>query len=488
MSALRSFNPATGEELGSVPVTPPERVQAVVAEVAAVQPFWAALPLGDRARYLERAAQVVIDEGDQIRDLIVTEQGRPRNEALSMEVLPSIDALDWIARTGPEVLAAERLPTDQLYLRGRSAAVAFEPLGVVAVLSPWHDPWSVALGQIALALMAGNGVVLKPDSLTPLVGERIARAFTRAGLPDGLLRVIHGPGTDAALVDSEVAKVFDHRSEDDGGGAPALVLADADLEHAVAGILWAAFANAGQSGSGVARVYVMEEVAEEFVDRLVEAARRLRVGNPLEWETEVGPMSSPEQLEHVRELVHEAVAGGAALLCGGPLDGTYFAPAVLTGAAREQIPGPALTLVTVASEDEAVALANELRVARAASVWAGDGTKGELFAAELQAATVWVNDHVPSPVHTRFDLYEYTERRLRVDKRYTIRDPWWHPYDETLGKALRQGAAVLYGRPSIRASALRDGAVPLLKLAIRLFAGAHVRRRRPAHVPTPNNL
>jgi succinate-semialdehyde dehydrogenase/glutarate-semialdehyde dehydrogenase len=503
---LESFDPATGEELGSVPVTAPEQVQAVVEQVAEVQPFWAQLPLGDRARYLERAAQVVIDEGDEIRDLIVREQGKPRNEAFSMEVLPSIDALHWIASAGPEILAEERLPLHQLYLRSKRGALVYEPHGVVAVISPWNYPWSIPLGQIAMALMAGNGVVLKPASLTPLVGQRIARAFARAGLPEGLLRVVHGPGTGEALVESSVAKVFFTGSVKTGravaercarglkgsalelGGKDAMVvLEDADLEHTLAGALWAGFANAGQSSSGIERVYVIDEIAEQFIAGLVAGARGLRVGDPLSWETEIGPMSSREQCEHVRGLVDDAVAGGAELLFGGPREGSYFAPAVLTGVRhemrimREEILGPVLPVMTVRSEEEAVALANDSRLGLGASVWTRDRRRGELVAAQLQAGTVWINDHVPSRVHTHLHLHECVRPQLRVNKRYMVRAPWWHPYDETLGKALRQGATILYGRPSIRATALRDGLVPLMRLGIRLFAGAHVRRRGAAH-------
>jgi succinate-semialdehyde dehydrogenase/glutarate-semialdehyde dehydrogenase len=535
---LQSFDPATGEELGSVPVTPPGHVQSVVDEVAAVQPFWAQLPLSDRARYLERAAQVVIDESDEIRDLIVREQGKPRNEAFSMEVLPSIDALHWIANAGPEILDEERLPMHQLYLRSKSAAVAYEPLGVVAVISPWNYPWSIPLGQIALALMAGNGVVLKPASLTPLIGERIARAFTRAGLPDGLLGVVHGPGTGDALTSASVAKVFFTGSVETGravaekcarglkgsvlelGGKDAMVvLADADLDHAVAGALWAGFANAGQSCSGIERAYVLEGISERFIDAVVAGARQLRVGNPLEWETEVGPMTSREQFEHVRGLVEDAVAGGAELRCGGPTEGAFFAPAVMTGVThemrimREEIFGPVLPVMTVGSEDEAVALANDSQFGLGASVWTSDRRKGELIAGELEAGMVWINDHMFSHAacqcpwggvkesglgrtHSKFGLYECVNVKLRTWEPSAIRDPWWHPYDETLGKALRQSAAILYGRPSIRAAALRDGAVPLMKLGVRLFAGAHVRRRArahargqgSAHAPTPNNL
>src|SRR5437660_6484239 len=184
---LESFSPATGERLGAVEITPPEEVQAVVRAAAKVQPFWAQLTLQDRGRYLERAAQVVIDEGDEIRDLIVREQGKPRNEAFAMEVLPTIDALSWIARHGPEILADEKIPMPQLFLRTKRSAFTYEPLGVIGIISPWNYPWSIPFGEVALALMAGNGVVLKPASLTPLIGERIRRGVERGGRPAGVV-------------------------------------------------------------------------------------------------------------------------------------------------------------------------------------------------------------------------------------------------------------------------------------------------------------
>src|SRR5438270_216163 len=216
---LESFNPATGERLGAVPITPPDQVQAVVDAVVKVQPFWAQLTLGDRARYLERAAQVLIDEADDIRDLIVREQGKPCIEAFSMEVLPTIDALRWIGRAGAEILADEKIPMPQAFLKTKSSAFTYEPLGVIGIISPWNYPWSIPFGEVALALMAGNGVVLKPASLTPLIGERIVRVFERAGVPEGLIRVVHGPGTGAAVVRSDVGKVFFTGSVQTGRGA-----------------------------------------------------------------------------------------------------------------------------------------------------------------------------------------------------------------------------------------------------------------------------
>src|SRR5438270_4494136 len=206
---LESFNPATGERLGAVPITPPDQVQAVVDAVAKVQPFWAQLTLSDRARYLERAAQVLIDESDDIRDLLVREQGKPRNEAFAMEILPTIDALQWIARAGREILADEKIPMPQAFLKTKRSAFTYEPLGVIGIISPWNYPWSIPFGEVALALMAGNGVVLKPASLTPLVGERIRQVFERAGIPDGIVRTVHGGGAVGnALVESSAAKIF----------------------------------------------------------------------------------------------------------------------------------------------------------------------------------------------------------------------------------------------------------------------------------------
>ena len=285
-------------------------VDAIVGEVARVQPFWAQLTLADRARYLERAAQVVIDEGDEIRDLVVREQGKPRTEAFSMEVLPTIDALHWIARAGTEILADEKIPMPQLFLKTKSSAFTYEPLGVIGVISPWNYPWSIPFGEVALALMAGNGVVLKPASLTPLIGDRIRDIFERAGFPDGLVRTIHGGGAVGnALVESTAAKIFFTGSVDVGrrvgvgcaerikgcvlelGGKDAqIVCADANLDHAISGCLWGSFANAGQTCAGIERVYVVRDVAERFIEGVVSGAEALRLGDPLSFETEIGPM------------------------------------------------------------------------------------------------------------------------------------------------------------------------------------------------------
>jgi succinate-semialdehyde dehydrogenase/glutarate-semialdehyde dehydrogenase len=525
---LDSFSPLTGERIGAVATTLPDDVASIVASVAQVQPFWAELTLADRARYLERAAQVLIDESDDIRDLIVREQGKPRNEAFTMEILPTIDALQWIGRAGMEILADEKIPMPQLFLKTKRSAFVYEPLGAIGIISPWNYPWSIPFGEVALALMAGNGVVLKPASLTPLIGEKIGKVFERAGVPEGLVRVVHGPGTGPALVRSGVAKVFFTGSVDVGRGVgeecarrlkgsvlelggkdPMIVLADANLDHSVAGALWGGFANAGQTCSGIERVYVMREVADRFISRVIEGASALRVGDPMSWDTEIGPMTSREQFDAVQELVEDAVAAGADLRCGGPLaepppgisrqpqgdSGAFYAPAVLTGVThemrimREEIFGPVLPIIVVDSEDEALRLANDSEFGLGASVWTSDRSKGERISREIDAGMVWINDHMFSHgacqcswggvkksglgrTHSKFGLYECVNVKLRVWESSAIRNPWWHPYDETLGRALRQMATILYGRPSIRAGALKDGLGPLLKLGGRLARDA----------------
>jgi acyl-CoA reductase-like NAD-dependent aldehyde dehydrogenase len=517
---LESFNPATGESIGSVAVTPPEQVQAVVDSVARVQPAWGQLALQARGRYLERAVEVLLDESDEIRDLIVREQGKPRNEAFSMELLPTIDALGWIAKAGAEILSEEKVSMPQLFLKTKRSAFVYEPLGVIGVISPWNYPWSIPFGEVALALMAGNGVVLKPASLTPLIGERIVSVFERAGVPAGLVRVVHGPGTGAALAESSVGKVFFTGSVETGrsvaeacarrltgcvlelgGKDPMIVLEDAHLDHAIAGALWGGFANAGQTCSGIERVYVERSVADRFIAGVVAGAERLRVGDPTSWDTEIGPMVSAEQRELVRELVDDAVAAGATLRCGGPieapagLEGAFYSPTVLTGVShdmrimREEIFGPVLPITVVDSEAEAVALANDSQFGLGASVWTSDRARGERIAAEVQSGMVWINDHMFSHgacqcawggvkdsglgrTHSKFGLYECVNVKLRTWEGSAVRDPWWHPYDETLGKALRATAELLYGSAAERGRALRDGAVPLTRLGTRLARDA----------------
>ena len=510
--SLESFNPATGELLGSVETIGPRKVQEVVDAVAEVQPFWAQLSLADRARYMRRAGDVLLDEIDELAELLSREQGKPRVESYTMELLPTVDALKWIADAGPDILSDERVPMPQAFLKTKRSKFVYEPIGVVGVIAPWNYPWSIPFGEVAIALMAGNGVVLKPASLTPLIGERIRTLFEKAGFPEGLVRTVHGGGrVGDALVKSSAGKIFFTGSVEVGykvgveaakrmkgsvlelgGKDPQIVCADADLANAVSGAVWGGFANAGQTCSGIERVYVHREVSDRFLEGVVRETERLTVGDPLQWETEIGPMVSAEQADLVEELVDDAVKAGATQLTGGPVKvegmrGRFIAPVVLTGVThemrimKEEIFGPVLPIVTVDSEEEAVRLANDSDFGLGASVWTGDRAKGERIARRIQSGMVWTNDHSFSHgacqcswggvkdsglgrSHSKFGFYECVNIKLMSYEPGWSRDFWWQPYDRDLGQAIRSSAQLLYGRNGERMEALRQGAGALARV------------------------
>jgi succinate-semialdehyde dehydrogenase/glutarate-semialdehyde dehydrogenase len=514
---LVARNPATGAELGSVAVTAPEGVEDVVAAVAKVQPLWALLRVADRARYMRRMAQAVIDDFDELAGVLVAEQGRPRAEVAALELLAAIDALSWIADEGASALGTRGVRVSRTLSLAKRARIAYEPYGVVAVIGAGSAPFAQPLGQIAGALLAGNGVAFKPAARAALAGERIARVLARAGLPEGLVRVLHGgQDTGIALAESSAGKILFTGSPAVGravaracvsrekevtvelGGKDAmLVLADANLPRAVAGALWAGCAGAGQARGSVERIYVVRERYEPFLAGLVRAAASLRVGDPADERTQVGPLATPARLARVQDLVEEAVAGGARLHCGGPAHplaaaGAFYAPAVLSGVApdarleREPIDGPVVSVHPVDSEDEAIARANEGDYGLGASVWTADRYRGTRIARELRAGMVWLNDHLPGPTVSRGPwgaaaggglgrtLGEAGLRACAQEKLITWDPPrarglWWSPYDETTVRAAAAVARLRSGREADRERAWRGGLVPLARVLARAF-------------------
>jgi len=504
---LESFSPATGERLGAVAVARPRAVAAAVEEAASVQPLWAVLRLGDRARYMARAAQAVIDEFDELTDLIVAEQGRPRAEVEVMELLAAVETLQWLSEHGPGILAGEKIPFSRTQHPVKRGRWSYEPLGVVGVLGPATEPFATPLGDVAVALMAGNGVVLKPSPHVPLCGERIARVFARAGLPEGLLAVVHGhTDVGAALVSAPVAQVRftgSARAGREVGAACArgltrsvlsldgkdamLVLADADVARAVRGAAWAAFANAGQCGGSVERVLCVPEVHDRFLAGVVHAARALSVGDPSDPSTSIGPLIDRERLARVRALVDDAVGAGATLHCGGARGEAHYAPAVLSGVtpgmrlAREEVPGPVLAVEAVSTEEEAVARANEATLGLGASVWTADRYKGARIARELRVGMVWMNDHLVARSAPQIPwggvggagigrARGAIALRTCAEPRVVTWDPpigrpvWWFPYDGALVGAARAVAGLRSARDRDRERAWRRDGLALLRV------------------------
>ncbi|HSZ15312.1 MAG TPA: aldehyde dehydrogenase family protein [Solirubrobacteraceae bacterium] len=514
---LVARDPATGAVLGAVAVTPPEQIDAVVDAVAKVQPLWALLRVKDRARYMGRMAQAVIDDFDEHQQALAREQGRSRAEVAALELLAAIDALKWVAEDGADVLSARRVGINRSLTIAKRARIAFEPYGVVGVIGAGSAPFAQPLGQIAGALLAGNGVVFKPAGRACLAGERIARVLARAGLPEGLVRVVHG-GADVgvALAKAPVSKILFTGSPAVGrvvaracvsrekevtvelGGKDAmLVLADAHLRRAIAAALWAGCAGAGQARGSVERVYVVREIYERFLTGLVGGAQALTVGDPADPRVQVGPLASARRVEHVGALVEEAVAQGARLHCGGPVspsgcDGAFYAPAVITGATREMrvlrepIDGPVLVVVPVDSIAEAIDAANDGDYCLGASVWTADRYQGIRIARELHAGMVWLNDHLPGPTVSRgpwgaaaggglgrtlgqAGLRACAQEKLITWDPPAMRGLWWGPYDASSVRAMRAVAMLRSERDVDRERAWREGALALARVGARAF-------------------
>jgi len=486
----------------------------LVAHVAKVQPLWALLRVSDRARYMLGMAQAVIDEIDELREAIADEQRRPRTEVAVLELLAAIDALKWIGREGGAVLGERRVAVHRSLGPTKRARVAYEPYGVVGVIGAGSAPFAQPLGQIAGALLAGNGVVFKPAVRAAEAGRRIARVCARAGLPEGLVRILDG-GAEAGLelarapigkllftgsprIGREVAQACVAREVEVtvelGGKDAMIVLADANVERAAAAALWAGCAGAGQARGSVERVYVAPEVAERFVAALVARARALRVGDPnVDPLAQIGPLSSRRRLAHVDELVREAVAQGATLHCGGPAGELFYAPAVLTGVThelrvmREQIGGPVLGAMEFESVSQAIALANDSAFGLGASVWSADRYHALRIARLIDAGMVWVNDHLPGPTISRgpwgaaagsglgktlgeAGLKACAQEKLIAWELSGSRGMWWGPYDELAARAARTAAKLRSTREADRERAWREGALALARVGARALA------------------
>ena len=353
---------------------------------ASVQPLWATLRLADRARYMARAAQAVIDEFDELADLIVAEQGRPRAEVEVMELLAAVETLQWLAEHGPAILAGERIPFSRTQHPVKRGRWSYEPLGVVAVLGPAAEPFATPLGDVAVALMAGNGVVLKPSPHVPLCGERIARVFARAGLPEGLLQVVHGHAdAGAALVDAPgragpLHRLGARRARGRRGvrARPQALGARARRQgrDARAGRRQRPARRPRRGVGGVRqrgpvrriveRALCVPEVPDRFLAGVVAAPRGAARRRPAPTRRRRSARSSPASAPSAcarwsTRPSPPARRCTAAARCRA----AHYAPAVLSGVtpamrlAREEVPGPVLVVEAVDDEEQAIARAND---------------------------------------------------------------------------------------------------------------------------------
>jgi succinate-semialdehyde dehydrogenase/glutarate-semialdehyde dehydrogenase len=415
---FRVSNPATRAVIGEFAVTSPDEVKAAVLRARAAQPAWAALSIDARAAVMRRARDILMRDQERYIDVFVSETGRSRVETIMMEIFASCDSLAFHAKHAKKVLADEKRTLH--LMRNKRLVIAYKPLGVIGVITPWNGPFILSLNPSVQALMAGNAVVIKPSEVTPFSARMVADLFREAGLPEGVLTVVLGDGeTGAALVEAGVDKISFTGSVrtgrkigeacgrnlvpctlELGGKDPMIVCADADIDRAVGGAVFGAFMNTGQYCCSTERVYVVEPVARAFTEKVLAKVQSLKQGTTGEFD--LGPMIWPSQLAVIEKHVEDARARGARVLTGGKrneaVGNLFYEATVLTDVTHEMLVmkeetfGPILPIAVVRDEDEAVRLANDCSYGLSANVWTKDDAKAMALARRIDSGSVCIND------------------------------------------------------------------------------------------------
>nr|WP_193384351.1 aldehyde dehydrogenase family protein [Streptomyces davaonensis] len=409
---LQVLNPATEEVVATVPAATAADVDAAVVRAAKAQAGWAALAPGERARLLRRFAVAVDEHLEELAQLEVREAGHTVGNA-RWEAGNVRDLLDYAAG------GVERLTGRQIPVPGGLDITILEPLGVVGVIAPWNFPMPIAAWGTAPALAAGNAVLLKPAETTPLTALRLAELALEAGLPEGLLQVLpgHGPVTGNALVEHPgVAKIVFTGSTavgkqvlakgsallkrvtlELGGKSPNIVFADADLEAAAQAAPMSFLDNSGQDCCARTRILVQRSAYDRFLELLAPAIEAVRVGDPSDEATDMGPLISRTQLDRVRSYVDPDAAGIRGKAPEGP--GFWFPPTVLTGVdpharvAVEEVFGPVAVILPFEDEADAVALANSTDYGLSGSIWTRDVGRALRVSQAVHAGNLSVNSH-----------------------------------------------------------------------------------------------
>jgi betaine-aldehyde dehydrogenase len=426
-----SINPATGEILGYVNVAGATQINAAVLAAQRGQAKWAAMTGAERARVLRRAAQLLRSRNQELAQLESRDTGKPIQETQVVDVVSGAECFEYFAAL------AQSLSGEHIDLGTQAFGYTRrEPLGVVAGIGAWNYPLQIACWKAAPALACGNAMIFKPAELTPFTAVKLEQILLEAGLPPGVFQVVQGfaetgrlltrhsgirkvsltgeVGTGKAVM-SDAAQTLKSVTLELGGKSPLIIFDDAKLDNAVAGALLANFYSSGQVCSNATRVFVHASVKAAFIERLVKRVSAMRVGDPMDPATQVGPLVSEQHMHKVLSYIARGRAEGARLLIGGGRvttgnlgNGYFVAPTIFDDCrddmsiVREEIFGPVMSVLDFTDEREVIERANATEFGLAAGVFTNDLTRGHRVIAQLQAGTCWINHYNVTPIELPF--------------------------------------------------------------------------------------
>ena len=418
--------PATGEVIAKFHEATPAVIEAAIASATKAQKDWASWRPVERGRVLRKAAEIIMTRNRELSELETLDTGKPLQETLYVDATSGAEALEFFGGIAPTI-NGETIPLGDDFVYTKRV-----PLGVCVGIGAWNYPTQIACWKGAPALACGNAMIFKPSETTPLCALKIAEILIEAGAPKGLYNVVQGKGdVGAALVTHPgVAKVsltgsvptgrkvyaaaaegLRNVTMELGGKSPLIIFDDADLEDAVGGAMLGNFYSTGQVCSNGTRVFVQKGIKDKFLKRLKERTEAITLGDPMDEETQMGPMVSKEQLAKVMGYIEAGKAEGADCLTGGDrpdMDGYYFTPTVFTDVtddmtiAREEIFGPVMAVLEFDDEEEVIARANNTEFGLSAGVFTSDLTRAHRVVDRLEAGTCWINTYNLAPVEAPF--------------------------------------------------------------------------------------
>lgn len=425
-----STYPATGETIARLNAASAATVNRAVEAARTAQPAWAAMAPVERGRILRRAADIIRARNETLSELETLDTGKPIQETLVADAASGADSLEWFGAIAPSVHG------QTIDLGGPFAYTRREPLGVCAGIGAWNYPIQIACWKAAPALATGNTMVFKPSEVTPLTALKLAELLTEAGLPDGVFNVVQGFGETGAALTTHVhvdkisltgsvptgkrvmagaSAGLKHVTLELGGKSPLIIFDDADLDNAVGAAMNGNFYSSGQICSNGTRVFVHRTVMDDFLTRLKTRTEAIHLGDPMDPETQMGPMVSAGQADIVEQYLETARSEGARVVTGGQkiempgLDGARFvAPTVLADLkdhmtiVREEVFGPVMSVLSFEDETDVISRANNTEFGLAAGVFTRDIQRAHRVAAALQAGTIWINNYNLTPVEMPF--------------------------------------------------------------------------------------